>query len=447
MMRWRTIQLGDLLTHRKDRYKPNDPVIQNLRRVEKINFSGQIIISEKESNTDMILIKKGDLILSGINVAKGAIAVYEGDEDVLATIHYSAYTYDQEKVNLDFLKLFLKSPVFTKLLKEQVPGGIKTEIKSKHLLPLKARFPKNVNDQEQIARQYYQKESTYLQLHLNLSNQLTLLDQLNQAILQEAVQGKLVPQEAGDEPAADLLKRIKAEKARSGKKEKPLPPIKPGEIPFEVPYNWVWCKINDLVFDYKNDIRTGPFGTALNKSEYKDQGIPVWGIESISKDGRFTYNNKIFVSEVKAVELKSFGVKGGDLIISRSGTIGELCMLPYDVTYGLLSTNLMKISVNKDIIMPEYFCHIIKGSNHIKMQLTELCSGSTRLFITQTILSELIFPLPPLSEQRRIVSEIERQMAITRQLKESILSAQQSAEQLMKSIIQEAFQAGEEGEA
>jgi len=79
-----------------------------------------------------------------------------------------------------------------------------------------------------------------------LSYQLRQLETLNQAILQEAVQGKLVPQDPTDGPASELLKRIKAEKAKSGKKEKPLPPIKPEEIPFEIPENWVWCRLGDL---------------------------------------------------------------------------------------------------------------------------------------------------------------------------------------------------------
>jgi len=80
-----------------------------------------------------------------------------------------------------------------------------------------------------------------------LTNQLTQLENLNQAILQEAVQGKLVKQDKNDEPASELLQRIKAEKLKSGKKEKPLPPIKPEEIPFEIPENWVWCRLGDTV--------------------------------------------------------------------------------------------------------------------------------------------------------------------------------------------------------
>ena len=89
-----------------------------------------------------------------------------------------------------------------------------------------------INDFEKLNNEY-----TY---------QLTQLENLNQAILQEAVQGKLVKQDPDDEPASELLKRIKAEKAKSGKKENPLPPIKPEEIPFEIPENWVWCRLGEI---------------------------------------------------------------------------------------------------------------------------------------------------------------------------------------------------------
>jgi|GEM_PF-942830 len=275
------------------------------------------------------------------------------------------------------------------------------------------------------------------------ADQLTQLDNLNQAILQEAVQSKLVSQDSNDEPAAVLLKHIKTEKTKSEKKEKPLPLINPEEIPFEIPESWVWCRIDELVSNQREDIRTGPFGTALNKGEHKKTGIPVWGIESISKNGRFTNENKIFVTEKKAIELKSFGVKGGDLIISRSGTIGELCMLPYDIHFGLLSTNLMKISVNRDVIMPEYFCHIIKSRGYVDDMLKEFCKGSTRLFLTQNILNRLIFPLPPLSEQKRIVAEIEKQFEKTKQLKEHVIANQQATEKLLKALLHGAFEVEE----
>jgi len=82
------MKLDDVLKNRDGRYKPDDPTIVGLMWIDKINFSGQVFLSDKESNTDMILVKKGDLVISGINVEKRALAVYKGEEAILATIHY-----------------------------------------------------------------------------------------------------------------------------------------------------------------------------------------------------------------------------------------------------------------------------------------------------------------------------------------------------------------------
>jgi len=136
----------------------------------------------------MILIKKGDLVISGINVEKGALSVYEGNDDITATIHYSSYSFDSKKIEIDYLKWFLKSQVFTRLVKEQVPGGIKTEIKPKHLLPLEIDLP-DLEEQRDIVKRFLNTEKEYSELSHELSHQQSLLKKLRQAILQEAVQG------------------------------------------------------------------------------------------------------------------------------------------------------------------------------------------------------------------------------------------------------------------
>ena len=111
-MSWQKVKLGTFLKVRENRFKPNDKAIAKLKRIDKIDFSGNIYISDKPSNTDMILVKKGDLVISGINVQKGAMSVYQGDEDVTATIHYSSYEFDTTKIDIEFLKFFLKFFIF-----------------------------------------------------------------------------------------------------------------------------------------------------------------------------------------------------------------------------------------------------------------------------------------------------------------------------------------------
>ena len=96
---------------------------------------------------------------------------------------------------------------------------------------------------------------------------------LRQSVLQAAMQGKLTTQKAEDGDAKDLLLAIREEKGKlvkekKGKKEKPLAPITDEEIPFDIPENWVWCRLGDL-----GNYKKGPFGSALTKSKFVNKGI------------------------------------------------------------------------------------------------------------------------------------------------------------------------------
>jgi type I restriction enzyme S subunit len=222
MSNWQKVKIGDFLFERKGRYKPNDEQIVNLPRIEKIDFGGNFHIGNKDSKTDMILIKDGDLVISGINVAKGAIGIYSG-EDVTATIHYSSYTFDSNKINVEYFKRFLKSSEFIELLNEQVKGGIKTEIKPKHILPLEIQLP-DINTQAQIVQHFENVEDDIADVTKEVLKQESLLKKLKQTILQEAIEGKLTAKYRAKNPdigtAKELLDQIKTEKEQLVKDKK-----------------------------------------------------------------------------------------------------------------------------------------------------------------------------------------------------------------------------------
>ena len=266
MTEWKKVKIGQFLFEREGHYKPTDEAITHLERIEKIDFSGKFFIAQKPSKTDMIIVKPGDLVISGINVAKGAIGVYEGQHDVTATIHYSSYTFDTQQIDVEYFKRFVKSPAFVALLKQEVKGGIKTEIKPKDLLPLEIELP-NITIQHSIVDFFKRIEDEGIELTLEITAQKTLLKKLRQSILQDAVQGKLTAAwrsaNPAVEPAADLLKRIQAEKAqlvkaKKIKAEKPLPPVNAEEMPFELPKGWAWCRLGDYIY---NDGQKKPIST------------------------------------------------------------------------------------------------------------------------------------------------------------------------------------------
>ncbi|EDW6383898.1 restriction endonuclease subunit S, partial [Salmonella enterica subsp. enterica] len=158
-----------------------------------------------------------------------------------------------------------------------------------------------------------------------------------------------------------------------------------------LPEGWKWIKINDMLVDSKKSMVTGPFGTALNKMDYRESGVPVLGIDSI-EIGRFIVANKVFITEDKASQLSAFSVNEDDVIISRSGTVGELCVVPKTALPAIISTNIIKLTLNKDIIIPEFFVAMFLNDGIVKEQVRELCKGSTREFLNQTILKSIFFP-------------------------------------------------------
>ncbi|MDY4849652.1 MAG: restriction endonuclease subunit S [Paludibacteraceae bacterium] len=104
----------------------------------------------------------------------------------------------------------------------------------------------------------------------------------------------------------------------------------------------------------------------------------------------------------------------------------------------LLSTNLIRIRLNLDLINADYFVLLFQSSQ-IKQQVKDLCKGTTRAFLNQTILSQISFPFPPLSEQQRIVQEIESRLSQATASETYIENALQQAEALRQSILKKAF--------
>ena len=199
--------------------------------------------------------------------------------------------------------------------------------------------------------------------------------------------------------------------------------------------------IIDLLTKKKKGMTTGPFGTMLKKHEHQSSGVPVLGIENIGKVG-FVDGNKIFVSEEKAKELSAFKVDTDDLIISRSGTVGEICIVPPHMKNALLSTNLMRISLDFDVIRADYFMYLFKSKGVVIDQVKELCKGSTRMFLNQTILKQIIFPVPTLKIQAKIIETIESRLSVCDSIEKTIDTALQEAEALRQSILKQAFEGG-----
>ena len=197
--------------------------------------------------------------------------------------------------------------------------------------------------------------------------------------------------------------------------------------------------IAEILTKTRKGMSTGPFGTMIKKSDHKASGVPMLGIENIGK-GQFIDGNKIYVTPEKAEELKAFTLKAGDIIISRSGTVGEICAVPERAEGALLSTNLMRVSLDNSIIRSDYFIALFQSKGIVLDQIKEFCKGSTRDFLNQTILKQIVFPVPSIEKQSEIVSIIEARMSVCDSIEQTVDTALQQAEAMRQSILKNAFE-------
>lgn len=435
-MSWQKVKLGQFLKNREGRYKPHDIAIQGLKRIDKINFSGTIFLSDKSSNTDMILVKKGDLVISGINVEKGAMNIYQGDEDVVATIHYSSYYFDEKQIDIDFLTNFLKSLEFKKALKEQVPGGIKTEIKPKHILPLLVEIPIDVKEQKKIVTKLISNNSIVQNINSELGHQLDLIKQLRQAFLREAMQGKLVKSTNITETGQQLLAKIKAEKEKLAankklKKDKEIKAISKYEIPFNIPKHWAWCRLEEIA-----EIGTGATPLTSNEEYYKNGTIP-W-ITSSATNHLYVKSPELYITEkaLKETNCKIFPI--GTLVIAMYGqgkTRGQITELEFAA-----ATNQACATISLNIENNDFRKFIKVFFQKIYDEIRELAQGGAQPNLNLGKIKSTVIPIPPIHEQKEIVTKLKELMTYCDGLEKSIKDCRDNNNMLLQQVLREALQ-------
>lgn len=228
-------------------------------------------------------------------------------------------------------------------------------------------------------------------------------EDMQKSILQYAIQGKLVEQREEDGTAEDLYKQIQEEKQKlikecKIKKAKALPEITEDEIPFDIPENWKWVKLGDVIHLTS--------GQDMTPNKYNDisKGIPYLTGASNIQDGEILINR--WTEEPKAIALK------GDVLLTCKGTVGKTVILEQDEVH--IARQIMSI---RTIVVDAEFIQIFLKSyvNILKSMAKSMIPGIERKNVLEAPL-----PLPPLAEQKRIVEKIEGLLPYTNQLAKKV---------------------------
>jgi type I restriction enzyme S subunit len=190
---------------------------------------------------------------------------------------------------------------------------------------------------------------------------------------------------------------------------------------------WEVKELGDL---FSEPVKCGPFGSALKKEEYIKEGIPVWIMDNI-QNYDFNENGCLFINEEKYGDLKSYSATNGDIIISRAGTVGKMSVINSKYDKSIISTNLIKISLNESRINPYYF---VKLMQLFGKKIGRLRTGSDNGFthMNTGVLAGLTIPLPPIEKQRLYIQELSNIKSQSQLLK-------LKPAELFESLLQQAF--------
>lgn len=364
-------------------------------------------------------------------------------------------------IHPEYLDLFLKSPIAIsyRFNSQKTTTGLRN-LKVDEYLETKIPLPTSIDEQKELVQKFtlmLQGNFTTSEIKLNMiynfskykselekefDKQSNSIQQLRQAFLREAMQGKLVLQDATDEPASVLLEHIKTEKQKliadgKIKKEKPLPPIKPEEIPYEIPENWVWCRLGDII----NSSEGGKSPNCINKSVINDE----WGVIKTTAIQPLYFQeseNKVLPRNFKVNPSHIITIE--DVLITRAGPknrVGIVCCVKNLTRKLILSDKTIRLNYSKALLNP-YFLPIAINSPLIKPYLEKKMVGMAecQVNISQNNMKLIPLPLPPYSEQVRIVSKLDELMQYCNELEQNVKASKEQTEMLLQVVLKEALE-------
>lgn len=431
----------------------------------KMNHKGVVLRETKLGaliKSGMYRVKSGDFILSGIDARNGAFGIVPKELDgAIVTNDFWYFEINEEIISKELFLELTATTWFDEICKRGSDGTTqRVRLQSGKFFNQSILLPE-IGEQVELLSKIHQIKVKQAALTCEIESQKSLLAQLKQSILQEAIHGKLTAewraQRQADgietEPASELLKRIQAEKARlinpstplrAGEKKikkdpstslragKSLPTITEEEKPFELPEGWEWCRLGEIC----NNITSG--STPSKESFFSDE-IPylkVYNIRNQKVD--FHYKPQFIKRKIHESSLNRCILRPGDVIMNIVGPpLGKVAIIPE--SYPEWNCN-QAISIFKcfDKEVNKYIFKYLSSGVYLRYMNYKGMAGQDNISVTQC--KNIILPLPSLEEQKAIVEKVESLMEKCSTLEEEISQSEQHAQMLMQAVLKESFE-------
>ncbi len=176
--------------------------------------------------------------------------------------------------------------------------------------------------------------------------------------------------------------------------------------PVTNPLGWRFSRLEDCFSKTRAGTCCGPFGSALKKREYIEEGIPVWGIDNV-KPNQFIQDRSLFITPAKFAQLRRYSVESGDILISRAGTVGRMCVAVPTVEQSIIGSNLIRLTLDPGAMSPVYFASLYTFCGERLPGLRASGDDKSYSFLNTTKLKSLVVPRPPLDLQLRFTTVVE----------------------------------------
>lgn len=319
-----------------------------------------VTFKDKPSRAD-IAVQEGDVLFARMKGTKKVLRVTQELADTIVSTGF-AVLRPGEDCDPAYLATYLSTGYFERQKQKYCSGAIQPAITNGGIEKLQIPLPP-VNDQIRIAHLLGKVERLIAQRKQHLQQ----LDDLRKSVFLEMF---------GD--------------------------------PIINPHGFLVKKLSEFYVSQKDGTKCGPFGSALKKNELVDSGVPVWNMDNIGSSGQMVQPFRMWITEDKYQELKSYAVIDGDVIISRAGTVGKMCVAKTDGAPAIISTNLIRLRLNQKLLP----LHFVSLMLYCKGRVGRLKTGADGAFthMSTGVLDNLEFPYPSVDLQEQfaiIVKKIE----------------------------------------
>jgi type I restriction enzyme, S subunit len=369
---------------------------------------------------------------------------YQEGKFALGSILAAVIPKDEDVLDARYLHTYLqknKDRVLVPLMKGAANVSLSVSAISNIEIPLPS-----LQKQRQLLAKIDSISNEHEEFVTELDVQENLFNQLRQALLREAIEGKLTAEWrkqnpkliSGEHHASKLLERIRAEKdklIKEGKvrKEKPLPPITDAEKPFDLPEGWVWCRLGEAI-NVKSSKR-------IFASDYVKEGVPFYRSMEIGLLGKNKeVTSPLYISRQKFDEIKRhFGVpKAGDILLACiGGSIGNTWVVDEREFY-YKDGNLVQLD-SIAYILTAFLLAYLSGPLFYESAM-ERVAGTSYDALTIIKINHSFLPLPPFNEQQAIAESVYKMTAIIDQLEKQVSDRKEQSVKLIQSVLREAFE-------